>query len=64
MKRIVCAICDAEKPEAESLKASGCPDCQRVTSSREVAGEAERIHPASWMTFGTQRELFENECSG
>lgn len=63
-RRVVCAICDAEKPDAESLKASDCPDCQRVTSSREVAGDGERIHPATYMTFGQQRGLFERECSG
>lgn len=60
-RRIVCVICDETKDDAESLSASVCETCGKVTSSREVAGDGERIHPQSAMTFREQRSLFE-EC--
>lgn len=60
--RLVCVICDREKPTAEAVATpSTCIDCGRVTGNREVASDGQVIAPGSAMTFREQREVFQRE---
>lgn len=62
MTRIVCLVCNTEKPLSMRITdRDPCPECGRDTGNRSVAMDWEPIAPWSTVTIERQRELFEQE---